>query len=92
MAGAISPPKAKADVLSAPAPAKLFLAEFKSPTSVHALPFQDSTISFIVVYGAFPPIARADVVVPAPPTSSLAVFISPTSVQDVPSYCSTKSV
>ena len=36
------PPKAKADVLSAPAPAGKILPVFKAATDVQLVPFQDS--------------------------------------------------
>jgi hypothetical protein len=44
----VSPPKAKAELLDAPAPPKAVLAVFKSPVSVQLVPFQDSVIPVVV--------------------------------------------
>ena len=77
-----APPNAKADVLSTPAPDKLFLAVPKSLTSVQLVPFQDSVTA---VTGS-PPKAKLDVEVPRPPRPFLAVFKSFTSVHDEPLY------
>ena len=63
---------------------------FKSFTSVHEEPFQDS-VSSLDVLGkgiAAPPKDNAAVCVPAPAQLSLAVFKSPTSVQSVQSQIS----
>jgi hypothetical protein len=69
-----------------PAPAKAYLAVFKSFTSVQLVPFQDSVCC--ISYSRwlkYPPKAKAAVLVPAPPgNSDLAVFKSLTSVQLVP--------
>ena len=66
-----------------PVPAKSLLAVFKSPTSVHAVPFHNS---FSSLFPGVPPKHNAAVLeVPADPTDILAVFKSATSVQDVPS-------
>ena len=67
------------------------LAVFKSETSVHELPFQDSVRS-LVLPGVSPAKASAEVYIPAPPNVSLAEFKSPVSVQLVPSYCSVAAV
>ena len=65
-----------------PAPAKLFIAVFKSLTSVQLVPFQ---VSVTVLVDGDPPKANAAVLVaPAAPNSCLAVFKSLTSVQLVP--------
>ena len=57
---ALPPPNAKADVLLTPDPAKLFLAVFKSPTSVQLLPSQDSVWAVGVPFWS-PPIDSEDV-------------------------------
>ena len=59
----LSPPKTSPEVLSAPAPAKLLLAVFKSVVSVQLLPFQDSVKSDFVPDPPprFPPAYNADV-------------------------------
>ena len=82
------PPNANA-APCVPDDAKLFLAWFKSATSVQAVPFQDSVIA---VTGGVPPKANAEVLLaPEPANVYLAVFKSATSVQDVPLYASFES-
>ena len=68
--GDSSPPNASAAV-EVPVAPKVFLAVFKSPTSVHDEPSYDSVFP---VLGASPPIAKAAVCVPAPPAVLLPVF------------------
>ena len=76
------PAKVKVSTL-VPEEAVSFLAVFKSPTSVHEVPSQDSTAASAPP-GFVPPAARAAACVPDPPILYLAVFKSATSVQLVP--------
>ena len=69
------PPKAKAEVLLAPLPAKRSLAVFKSPTSVHVDPSYASVTP--VKDPVLPPNPKAEVCVPADPNSCRAVFKLP---------------
>mgnify|MGYP005823761749 CR=1 FL=1 len=74
------PPQAKAAV-AVPQPCLAYFAVFRSATSVHDEPSQDSVAP--VTGGAFPPKPKADVFeAPAPPRISLAVLRSATSVQE----------
>jgi len=58
---------------------------FKSFSSVHADPFQDSVFATLAFPGVSPPKANASVlVVPVPVNCLLAVFKSATSVHEVP--------
>jgi len=88
------PPKIKADVLFAPAPAALYLAApVKDATVVQAVPFHDSAaVVFSVGEAPSPVAAIADVEVPAPAALCLAVFKSATSVQLVPFHNSVSAL
>tara|TARA_R100000458_G_C8174797_1_gene173972 strand:- start:11 stop:292 length:282 start_codon:yes stop_codon:yes gene_type:complete len=63
---------------------------FKSPTSVHAEPFQDSHLALAGEEPSSPPISNiASALAPAQDCLELPSFISAISVQDVPLYSST---
>ena len=70
-------------------PGKLFLAVFKSPTSVHAEPFHSSVIAKLAVLPFSPAKTKqASAVAPQPAIRFLPVFKSATSVQDDPFHSS----
>ena len=74
------PPLAIADV-EVPKPVILFLAVFKSLTSVQLVPFHNSVKAFV---GGSPPAIKAAVEVPTPAAFCLPAFKSLTSAQLVP--------
>ena len=77
--------------LELPAPARLCLLSFKSPTSVQAEPFHFSATATAVVPGFPPPKTIASDVVPLAEATKLClgVFISVVSVQEAPFHDST---
>ena len=74
----LSPPKAKAAVLVAPAAPALFLGTLIVVVAVQLVPFQSSVTT---LPGVLPPKAIAEVCIPAPDSSVLPAFISFTSLQ-----------
>ena len=81
--GGVEPPKANAAVYVPAPPKKYPLSVFKSFTSVHAVPFQDSVSCDLA--DIYPPKAKASVlVVPTPPNPNLAVFKLANSVHALP--------
>ena len=55
LGGGLEPPKHKAEVASAPAPPGLFLAVFKDPPALQALPFHSSVAPVAANPGDTPP-------------------------------------